>query len=206
MIYRHTYVDKIMRYTDAPFVKILTGIRRCGKSTILLMIMEKLRERGIPDSRIISFRFDSMAYYGLTAQEMYNKLKACISPDGKTYFFLIEVQNIDDWERFVNSLSSDFDVDIYVTGSNSRMMSSEISTYLTGRYISFKIYPLSFAEYLKFKQQYTQISDIHNELYDYIRLGGFPATHTHSYTQEEIYTVVKDIYNATVFTNIVKRN
>jgi predicted AAA+ superfamily ATPase len=85
-------------------------------------------------------------------------------------------------------------------------MSSEISTYLTGRYISFKIYPLSFAEYLKFKQQYTQISDIHNELYDYIRLGGFPATHTHSYTQEEIYTAVKDIYNATVFTDIVKRN
>ena len=206
MIYRPMYVDKIMRYADTPFVKILTGIRRCGKSTILAMIMEKLRERGIPDERIVSYRFDSMEYDDMTSKQMYAELKGRISPDERTYFFLDEVQDIDGWEKVVNSLAADFDVDIYVTGSNSRMMSSEISTYLTGRYISFRIYTLSFAEYLTFKRQFAPVTDIRLELDNYIRLGGFPAMHTQQYTQDEIYTIVRDIYNSTVFTDIVKRN
>lgn len=93
-----------------------------------------------------------------------------------------------------------------MTGSNSRMMSSEIATYLTGRYVSFRIYTLSFQEYLEFKKQYTQVKDIHAELADYIRLGGFPATHLREYSQDEIYTIVRDIYNSTIFSDIVKRN
>ena len=151
MIYRPIYVEKIMTYTDTPFVKILTGVRRCGKSTILKMIMDKLRERGIPENRIVSYRFDSMEYDDMTAKQMYTELKSRIDPNGKTYFFLDEMQEIKGWEKVVNSLASDFDVDLYVTGSNSRMLSSEISTYLTGRYVSFRIYTLSFAEYLTFK-------------------------------------------------------
>ena len=101
---------------------------------------------------------------------------------------------------------TDYDVDFYVTGSNSRMMSSEIATYLTGRYVSFRIYTLSFQEYLEFKKQYTQVKDIHAELADYIRLGGFPATHLREYSQDEVYTIVRDIYNSTIFSDIVKRN
>ena len=207
MIYRSLYVDKIMAYVDTPFVKILTGVRRCGKSTILKMIMEKLhKERGISKDQIVSYRFDSMEYDDMTAKDMYQELKSRLYSQGKTYFFLDEVQEIEGWEKVVNSLASDFDVDLYITGSNSRMMSSEISTYLTGRYVTFRIYTLSFREYLMFKSQYTVVDDVHREFVNYIRLGGFPAVHLQAYEQDEVYTIVHDVYNSTIFSDIVKRN
>ncbi len=207
MIYRPLYVDKIMAYVDTPFVKILTGVRRCGKSTILKMIMEKLHtERNIPSDYIVNYHFDSMEYEDMTAKQMFTELKGRLSENGKTYFFLDEVQEIKGWEKVINSLTSDYDVDIYVTGSNSRMMSSEISTYLTGRYVTFRIYTLSFKEYLDFKSKHTALGDPKTELAEYIRLGGFPATHLQGYTQDEVYTIVRDIYNSTIFSDIVKRN
>ena len=160
MIYRAMYVDKIMAYTDTPFVKILTGVRRCGKSTILKMIMQELEtKRNVLPERIVSYRFDSMEYEDMTAKQMFIELKKRISKDGRTYFFLDEMQEIKDWEKVVNSLASDYDVDIYITGSNSRMMSSEIATYLTGRYVSFRIYTLSFSEYLLFKSSYAKVDE-----------------------------------------------
>lgn len=207
MINRPMYVDKIMAYADTPFVKVLTGVRRCGKSTILNMIIERLKaERSVPEERIVSYRFDSMEYEDMTAKQMFAELKSRLSADGKTYLFLDEVQEITGWERVVNSLAADYDVDLYVTGSNSRMMSSEISTYLTGRYVAFRIYTLSFAEYLAFKSTHAPVGDPKTELVDYVRLGGFPATHLQNYTQDEIYTIVRDIYNSTVFSDIVRRN
>lgn len=207
MISRPIYTDKIMAYTDTPFVKVLTGIRRCGKSTILKMIMEKLQnERSVPKEQIVSMRFDSMEYDDMNAKQMFETVKAKLCDGGRTYFFFDEVQEIDGWEKVVNSLASDYDVDIYVTGSNSRMMSSEIATYLTGRYISFRIFPLSFEEYLTFRKEYTELKDVHTELADYIRLGGFPATHLRAYSQDEVYTIVRDIYNSTIFSDIVRRN
>lgn len=142
----------------------------------------------------------------MTAKQMYAQLKGQLSPDGKTYLFLDEIQEIEGWERVVNSLSSDFDVDLYITGSNSRMMSSEISTYLTGRYVSFRIFTLSFDEYLMFKAKYAAVENSKTELANYVRLGGFPATHLQAYSQDEIYTIVRDIYNSTVFSDIVRRN
>ena len=207
MISRPIYTDKIMAYTDTPFVKVLTGVRRCGKSTILKMIMEKLQnERSIPKEQIVSMRFDSMEYDDMNAKQMFETVKAKLCDGGRTYFFFDEVQEIDGWEKVMNSLASDYDVDIYVTGSNSRMMSSEIATYLTGRYISFRIFPLSFEEYLTFRKEYTELKDVHTELADYIRLGGFPATHLRAYSQDEVYTIVRDIYNSTIFSDIVRRN
>ncbi|MDO4267407.1 MAG: ATP-binding protein [Eubacteriales bacterium] len=207
MINRPDYVKKIMAYTNTPFVKILTGVRRCGKSTILKMIMERLRdEYHIPEKQIVSYRFDSMEYEGMTAKQIYQELKGRLCPEGKTYFFLDEVQEIPGWEKLVNSLASDFDVDLYVTGSNSRMMSSEIATYLTGRYVSFRIYTLSFREYLTFRSRYAELGDVHRELADYIRLGGFPAVHLQAYSQDEVYTIVRDIYNSTIFSDIVRRS
>ena len=207
MIYRPMYVEKIMAYADTPFVKIMTGIRRSGKSTILKMIMNKLQEeKGIEREQIVSYRFDSMEYEDMTAKEMYAELKRRLCENKRTYFFLDEIQEIKGWEKVVNSLASDHDVDLYVTGSNSRMMSSEISTYLTGRYVAFRIYTLSFAEYLMFKREYTEPGDPKMELANYIRLGGFPATHLQGYSQDEVFTIVKDIYNSTIFSDIVKRN
>ena len=207
MIERPLYVDKIMAYVDTPFVKILTGVRRCGKSTILKMIMERLKtERNIPEDRMISCRFDSMEYEDMTAKQIYTLLKDQLSSTGRTYLFLDEVQEIKGWEKVVNSLASDFDVDLYITGSNSRMMSSEIATYLTGRYISFRIFTLSFGEYLMFKSKFANVGEPKTELANYVRLGGFPATHLQAYSQDEIYTIVRDIYNSTIFSDIVKRN
>ena len=207
MIDRPLYVNKIMAYVDTPFVKILTGVRRCGKSTILKMIMERLKtERNIPEDRIISCRFDSMEYEDMTAKQIYTLLKNQLSPTGKTYLFLDEVQEVKGWEKVVNSLASDFDVDLYITGSNSRMMSSEIATYLTGRYVSFRIFTLSFGEYLMFKSKFANVGEPKTELANYVRLGGFPATHLQAYSQDEIYTIVRDIYNSTIFSDIVKRN
>lgn len=207
MIDRPLYLNKIMPYVDTPFVKILTGVRRCGKSTILKMIMKKLKEeRNVVDEQILNYCFDSMEYEDMTTKELYLELKSKILQDKKTYLFLDEIQEIEGWEKVVNTLASDFDVDIYITGSNSRMMSSEISTYLTGRYITFHIYTLSFEEYLTFKKSYTTLKDLKQEFSNYVQLGGFPATHLQDYSQDEVYTIVKDIYNSTIFSDIVRRN
>lgn len=207
MIERSLYLDKIMPFVDTPFVKILTGVRRCGKSTILKMIIKKLREeKHVDDEQILNYRFDSMEYEDMTTKELYLELKSKILQSKKTYLFLDEIQEIEGWEKVVNTLASDFDVDIYITGSNSRMMSSEISTYLTGRYITFHIYTLSFEEYLMFKKSYMTLKDLKQEFSQYVRLGGFPATHLQDYSQDEVYTIVKDIYNSTIFSDIVRRN
>lgn len=207
MIERPLYLDKIMPFVDTPFVKILTGVRRCGKSTILKMIIKKIKEeKNVDDEQILNYRFDSMEYEDMTTKELYLELKSKILQSKKTYLFLDEIQEIEGWEKVVNTLASDFDVDIYITGSNSRMMSSEISTYLTGRYITFHIYTLSFEEYLMFKKSYMTLKDLKQEFSQYVRLGGFPATHLQDYSQDEVYTIVNDIYNSTIFSDIVRRN
>ena len=226
MIFRPTYVDKIMTYVDTPFVKILSGVRRSGKSTILKMVAEKLRERSIPDGRILTYNLDSLQYEGMTAKMLYDEIKGKLLSTGKAYLLLDEVQEVKDWEKAANSFMTDFDVDLYVTGSNSRMMSSEISTYLTGRYIQFRVFPLSFQEYLIFRNKWLEedpraldgpvysLGDFtaltksvrHTEFARYLRFGGFPAIHLKEYTTDEAYTVVKDIYNSTIFTDIIKRS
>ena len=206
MIFRPEYVEKIIAYMDTPFVKILTGVRRCGKSTIMNMLRMEIEKRGISRDRILHYNFDSLEYEGMTAKKLFTAIKGQLSTEGKTYLFLDEIQEIKGWEKVVNSLMSDHDVDIYVTGSNSRMMSSEISTYLTGRYIAFRIYPLSFAEYLKFRQEFASVDDPRKELVRYLQFGGFPALHLREYTKDEAYPIVRDIYNSTIFTDIVRRN
>ena len=206
MIFRENYVKNIMAFTDTPFVKVLTGVRRCGKSTIMQMIMDELRKRGVSEARIVCYRFDSMEYEGMTAKQLYEMIKTKLSDTEKTYIFLDEVQEISSWEKAINSINTDFNVDIYVTGSNSRMMSSEISTYLTGRYVTFRIFTLSFEEYLTFKKQYGEVEDIHKELVNYIKYGGFPAIHLREYPLDNAYTIVRDIYNSTIFSDIVRRN
>lgn len=207
MFFRPTYVDKILAYKDAPLAKVLTGVRRCGKSTILKMVIERLKELGVPSAHILSYSFDSLDCEAIrNAKKLFDEVKPHLSKDCKTYLFFDEIQEVESWERAVNALLSDYNVDIYITGSNSRMMSSEISTYLTGRYISFPVFTLSFAEYLEFRSAFSSRSTLHAELANYLRFGGFPATHLKDYAQEEIYTIVKDIYSSTIYTDIVRRN
>ena len=208
MILRPQYIEKIMPYVDTPFVKVLTGVRRSGKSTILKMIMDEVEKRGVPQEHILAYSFDSLQYEDMTAKELYEEVKNRLVQGGKTYLFLDEIQEVDSWEKAVNSFMTDFDVDVYVTGSNSRMLSSEISTYLTGRYVSFRVFPLSFAEYMEFRKCYGFGANLskNEEFARYIRMGGFPAIHLQEYSQDEAYAIVKDIYNSTIFTDIVKRN
>lgn len=207
MVNRPIYVDRIMAYADTPFVKILTGIRRCGKSTILKMLIDEMKGQGIRNEQILHYSFDSLEYEDIkTAKALFAHLKQHLFLEGKTYLFLDEIQEVKSWEKVVNSLMTGYDVDIYVTGSNSRMMSSEISTYLTGRYIAFRIFTLSFSEYMIFRKEYAEVIDPRTELANYLRLGGFPAVHLQKYTPDEVYTIVKDIYNSTIFTDIVRRN
>jgi len=207
MIERPLYMDKMISYVDTPFIKILTGVRRCGKSTIMKMLMQELQKRGVEENRMLHYNFDSLEHEDImTSKALFAELKKHLSQDHKTYLFLDEIQEVKAWEKVVNSLMTDYNVDIYVTGSNSRMMSSEISTYLTGRYVSFRIYPLSFAEYLTFRKAFTEVSDTRSELVKYLRYGGFPAIHLQNYSFEDAYTIVRDIYNSTIFTDIVKRN
>ena len=151
MIERPQYVNEIMKYMDKPFVKILTGVRRSGKLTIMLMIKEQLRQKGIQEERILHYNFDSLQYENMkNSRALYEMLSEKLKKSkNRVYLFFDEIQEVQDWEKVVNSLMIDFDTDIYVTGSNSRMMSSEIATYLTGR----RRFPAAFDGYSQWESK-----------------------------------------------------
>ena len=205
MIIREEYLKNLFTYLDVPLVKILAGIRRCGKSTILEMFARALKDKGISGQNIIFKRYTSFEINdGYTARDMYNDIKKEINNDEKHYLLLDEVQEVDGWEKAVNSLLEDTNVDIYVIGSNSKLMSSEISTYLTGRYVLIPVYPLSFKEYLNFKAQ----SNLPKKelLNNYIRLGGFPIVALQDYDEQSAYQIVEGIYNSVITADIARRH
>ena len=205
MIYRSDYINAIRPFIDAPLVKILTGIRRCGKSTIFEMLKDELLSRGIPEDHIIQKRYTEMDIpENITAKQMYDELLSAMEGKGRCYLLLDEIQEVSGWERAINSLLEGSNVDIYVTGSNSKLMSSEISTYLTGRYVSIPVYTLSFKEYLDFK---VDSSLSRNELLEeYIRYGGFPLIALGDYEEQTAYQIVNGIYHTVVSRDIVKRH
>ena len=205
MIIREEYLKKLFTYMDAPIIKILAGIRRCGKSTILEMLHKELISKGIDESNIICKRYTSFEIDDCyTAKDMYNDIKKEMINDNKYNILLDEVQEIDGWEKAINSLLEDTNADIYVTGSNSKLMSSEISTYLTGRYVLIPVYPLSFKEYLDFKSSSTKSKkDLLNE---YIKFGGFPIVALGNYDEQSAYQIVEGIYNSVITSDITKRH
>ena len=205
MVLRQEYMKKLFTYLDAPLVKILAGIRRCGKSTILEMFAQALENRGINEKNIIRRRYTSFEIEDCyTAKDMYNDIKKEMTDGGRYYLLLDEVQEIDGWEKAVNSLFEDADVDIYVTGSNSKLMSGEISTYLTGRYVLIPVYPLSFREYLNFKAE-SKLSE-KELLSEYIRFGGFPIIALGNYDEKTAYQIAEGIYNSVITSDIAKRH
>lgn len=205
MIIRNEYLNKLFTYKDTPIVKILAGIRRSGKSTILEMFSEALISEGVKSKNIIHKRYTSFEIEDCyTAKDMYNDIRKEM-PDGeRCYILLDEVQEIDGWEKAVNSLLEDTNADIYVTGSNSKLMSSEISTYLTGRYVLIPVYTLSFKEYLDFKKD-SHLSE-KELLNEYIRFGGFPIVALGKYNEESAYQIVEGIYNSVITSDITKRH
>lgn len=205
MIIRPDYIHAITPFIDQPLVKILAGIRRCGKSTIFEMLAEEFRRRGISDENIIQKRYTEMDIpEDISAEDMYKELLCRIQGKGRCYLLLDEIQEVKGWERCVNSLLEGQNVDIYVTGSNSKLMSGELSTYLTGRFVSIPVYPLSFKEYLDFKKQDSRSE---NELLEeYIRFGGFPIIALGNYDEQSAYQIVNGIYHTVVSRDIVKRH
>ncbi|MBQ7301543.1 MAG: ATP-binding protein [Clostridia bacterium] len=205
MIIRPDYINAITPYIDTPLVKILAGVRRCGKSTILEMMKEELIRRGIKKENIIFRKYNEMEIDdGFSAKDMYDELKGIIIGKGRCYLLLDELQEIDGWEKAINSLLEGEDVDIYVTGSNSKLMSSEISTYLTGRYVSIPVYTLSFKEYLQFKSK-TQDEAI-SAFDEYLKFGGFPIIGISNFDTNSAYQVVEGIYAAVITRDISKRH
>ncbi|MBQ9982440.1 MAG: ATP-binding protein [Oscillospiraceae bacterium] len=205
MIIRPDYIEAIKPFIDTPLVKILAGVRRCGKSTILAMMAEELKKRGIRSENIIERRYNEMNIdENFTAKDMYNDLKTTIQGKGRCYLFLDELQEVDGWEKVVNNLLEGCDTDIYVTGSNSKLMSSEISTYLTGRYVSIPVYTLSFKEYLTFKNK--DFSEARAIFDEYIRYGGFPLIGISDFDTRSAYQIIDGIYASVITRDISKRH
>ena len=205
MILRPDYIQAIEPYIDAPLVKILSGVRRSGKSTILEMIQAELKNRGIRDEKIISKKYTEMdidEHY--TSKEMYAELKNLIADKGRCYLFIDEPQEVDNWEKVINSLFESEDIDIYISGSNSKLMSSEISTYLTGRYVSINCYTLSFKEYLNFKGK-TE-ADAKDMFEEYLQFGGFPIIGISNFDTRSAYQIVDGIYSSVITRDISKRH
>jgi len=208
MIKRELYLNQLRDFIDKPFIKIISGLRRSGKSSIIMMLRDELLSIGIRESNIIYINFESFEYSEIdTANKLYNFVKAKIDNKQRYYILLDEIQEVVSWEKAVNSFLVDFNTDIYITGSNSRLLSSELATYLSGRYVEFQVHPLSFAESLLFKQKLTQkaVSNVYREFELFLRMGGFPALHTGEYTYETAYKVVFDIYSSAILRDTVQR-
>lgn len=208
MIPRKTYLEQLREFIDKPQIKILTGIRRSGKSSALLLLKDELRKNGVEAEQIIYINLESFSFSELRAAvKLYEYVAGKVPQDKKMYLLLDEIQEVEHWEKAVNSFLVDFDVDIYLTGSNSHLLSSELATYLAGRYIEIPVYTLSFAEYLQFRATYfpQEKQDRKTAFVSYLRLGGFPVIHTANYSEETAYKVIYDIYSSVILRDTVQR-
>ncbi len=204
MILRPDYIKAITPFINAPLVKILSGVRRSGKSTILEMVKNFLLSTGVDARCIISRNYAHAKYEGCTSKEMYADLISEMTDDVRYYLFLDEVQEIENWERVLNTLQEEHNADIYVTGSNSKLLSAEISTYLTGRYVSIPVFTLSFSEYLSFKD--IQLKDAKVAFANYLKYGGFPLIALNDFTFDSAYQIADDIYTSVVSKDISNRH
>ncbi|MBU3681329.1 MAG: ATP-binding protein [Flavobacterium sp.] len=207
MIKRTSYLTQLQQWIDKPLVKILTGIRRSGKSTVLLLLKEELVRKGIPVNTIHTLNFESFTTEHLkNATSLYAHLAAIMTKGQKFYLLLDEIQEVQEWEKVINSLLVDYSVDIYLTGSNSHLLSSELATYLAGRYIEIPVYTLSFSEYLAFNAVYqTPVLGTKESFATYLRKGGFPLVHTANYDEHATYKVIRDIYASVLLRDTIQR-
>ncbi len=205
MVNREMYINKLQAYKDTEFIKVITGIRRCGKSSILKLFMKKILNENKNASVIYmnfeSFELDDVNDY----RDMYNKVNNQISKSKKNYILLDEVQRVKKWEKAVNAFTVDFDCDIYITGSNAYLLSSELSTYLSGRYIEIKVLPLSFKEYLDFTVTEAE-KTIEDKFTEYVKFGGMPGIVSIK-NEENLYeNAIIGIYNTVFMKDVVERN
>ena len=204
MINRPIYLNKLISFKDHEAIKVITGIRRCGKSSILALFAEYLKSLGVNNDNILQVNFEDLQYGNMTYLELNNFIKEKLdSTEGKFYILLDEIQKIDKWELAVNSLRLDNRTDIYITGSNAYMLSSQLSTYLSGRYVEIKMQPLSFKEYLDFYKD----SDISREtkFNNYLKYGGMPGLATFKFNEPQIIQMLDGIFSTVLMKDIIEQ-
>jgi predicted AAA+ superfamily ATPase len=208
MIQRSLYLNKIKAFIDKPLIKVITGIRRCGKSTILLLLKDEIIQRGVEERNILFINFESFNYAEIkTGEDLYKLVKQQVLLGNKYYILLDEIQVVVGWEKAINAFMLDFDVDIYITGSNSHLLSSELATFLAGRYVEFQIQTLTFRECISFNKELQNDEKSRLQKFEYfLRIGGFPLLHTASYSLESAYKIVFDIYSSAILRDTVQRH
>lgn len=210
MLKRDEYIKKIVPFIDKDVIKVLTGIRRSGKSVMLKLLMEELKNRGINENQFIYINFENLKYRKLkNYKRLYDFILNKVDDKYKSYYiFLDEIQEVEEWERCVNSLrvDEDFNFDIYITGSNAKLLSGELSTYLAGRYIEFVVYPFSFKEFFEIMKEKNKEIDLKESFQDYVKFGGMPFLHNLDYNFEASMQYLQDLYASIILKDITQRN
>ena len=208
MIQRERYINNIKPFIGKDIVKVLTGIRRSGKSVMLRLIQEEIQRQGVVETQFISFNFESMENADFcTASSLYQELKRRIALiQGKVFLFFDEIQEVEQWEKCINSARVDFDCDIYITGSNAKLLSGELASYLGGRYVEFVVFPFSFEEYLESIKQENKDTSVTEEFKNYLEMGGMPFLVNLRYDKEASLQYLRDVYNSVLLKDVVQRN
>lgn len=210
MLKRDEYIKQIVPFIDKDVIKVLTGIRRSGKSVMLKLLMEELKNIGINENQFIYINFENLKYRNLKNYErLYDFILNKVDDKYKSYYiFLDEIQEVEEWEKCVNSLrvDEDFNFDIYITGSNAKLLSGELSTYLAGRYIEFVVYPFSFKEFFEIMKEKNKEIDLKEAFQDYVKFGGMPFLHNLDYNFEASMQYLQDLYASIILKDITQRN
>jgi len=207
MIQREAYMDRIRPFIDKDLVKVFTGIRRSGKSTLLKLVQQELIAAGVLENQICTINFESLAYANRDMLSIYQELKRFSeSQDKKSYVFLDEIQELTGWEKMVNSLRVDLNCDLYITGSNSKLLSGELATYLAGRYIEISVYPFSFKEMMKMKKEKQSALSPEEEFQIFLRFGGMPFIYENDLDQTAALHYLRDIFNSILLKDIIARH
>ena len=210
MTKRELYIEKIKPFIDKDIIKVLTGIRRSGKSVMLKLIMEELKQNKIDEKQFININFENLINRELTTADKLHEyiLKKASEIKKKYYIFLDEIQEVKDWEKCINSLrvNEEYDFDIYITGSNAKLLSGELSTYLAGRYVEFVIYPFSFKEFLETLKSIQQDVSTREAFQKYVKFGGMPFLYNLAFEEEASLQYLKDIYSSIILKDITQRN
>jgi len=205
LINRPEYLSQLIQNKDVSLVKIITGIRRCGKSSLLDLFHQYLSENNVPDSNIIHMNLESLRYRSLTDYlSFYDYVSALIPATGKTYLIFDELQVIEHWEKAIESFRLDFDVDIYITGSNAYLLSTEFSTLLSGRYVELRMLPLSFKEFLAF-YEFEAATAMEEKFQKYLQFGGMPILREYHFNEARSAQALEGIYSTVVLRDILQR-
>ena len=207
LVNRPFYLNQLIQHKDTDLVKIVTGIRRCGKSSLLDLFHKYLLSIGIKEEKIIHLNMESLQYRDLNDYlRFYDYISRKITAGGKCYLIFDELQAVEHWEKAIESFRLDFDVDIYITGSNAYLLSGEFATLLSGRYVEIRLLPLSFKEFLSFNSSALNDLTIEDKFQKYLQFGGMPVLHEYGFNEERINEVLEGIYSTIVLRDIMQRN